>query len=79
MVVSERADQERRLGADTSLVMQYATAANTYQEVSEKAVEVVRPIWEPRHGNEGLEDILDRYRRMRTKTGQRIMGYEYPD
>lgn len=65
------------LGSTANTAMGWAGGAVTYQEVSEKAYDAVEPLWCPQPGNEGISDIYDEYNRMKTPTGQRLMGYSY--
>jgi RHS repeat-associated protein len=63
------------LGSSAGTAVGLADAAATYQEVSNKAIEASRGVWEPQPG---LEDIYHEVNsRIRTKMGQELMGYAY--
>ncbi len=65
------------LGSAGSYVIGVSLAAKQYQDVSEQAYRAVDPLWRPLPGNEGLADIYHEYNRMKTPTGQRLMGFAY--
>jgi RHS repeat-associated protein len=65
------------LGSSANTAIGWADAAATYQEVSARSYDAVEPLWRPQPGNEGISDIYDEYNRMKTPTGQRLMGYSY--
>lgn len=76
--MSDLADQLRPgLGATGNTVVGWADAAANYQDVSEQAYKATDPLWRPHPANEGIADIYDDYNRMKTPTGQRLMGFAY--